>query len=471
MLKNNSAVVVVVKKVLASKPKSYFPIQHYGGRRQLSIGITKQQEQQQQHEEHIGQQQQKVPPYWKSNNGRFQRPIYIAATKQHVGKTTVSLAIISGLTKRFGKVGFIKPVGQQHVPVKTCGGEEVRVDKDSSLIREYFKLDHIDYEYISPVIIPRGYTKRYLDGNISQELQIATIMKSMTKIHKASDVTLIEGTGHCGVGSIVNLNNAKVASLLGADMILVANGGLGSAFDELQLNRVLCQHYGVRLAGVIINKVYPTKYDQTKTNMTKALKQMWGVPLLGCVPDRPYLGFAAVADLVRLFDGKLMCGHRHRLRHFNRLETNLVTTSLSTFLENLRSKPARTTYFCHATRNDIIVAFVGEYQRRKQKGEPFDALLIICGRKGKYTVSAEITDMLEDLDTPVISVELSTHEAMHKLHNFTPKLNYDDTARVEKAITHYEPHIDFDELIRRTSANNSSFNDPSSIQYEELLRL
>merc|ERR1712157_618894 len=55
------------------------------------------------------------------------------------------------------------------------------------------------------------------------------------------------------------------------------------------------------------------------------------------VPDRPYLGFAAVADLVRLFDGKLMCGHRHRLRHFNRLETNLVTTSLSTFLENLRS--------------------------------------------------------------------------------------------------------------------------------------
>ena len=33
--------------------------------------------------------------------------------------------------------------------------------------------------------------------------------------------------GHCGVGSIVNLNNAKVASILGADMVLIANGGLG----------------------------------------------------------------------------------------------------------------------------------------------------------------------------------------------------------------------------------------------------
>ena len=108
---------------------------------------------------------------------------------------------------------------------------------------------------------------------------------------------------------------------------------------------------------------------------------------------------------------------------------------------------------------------------RKQKGEAFDALLIICGRRGKYAVSTEITEMLEGLDTPVISVEMSTHEAMHLLHNFTPKLNHDDRSRVEKAISHYEPQIDFDELIRRTNACDSSFNDPGSIKYEELVRM
>jgi Mrp family chromosome partitioning ATPase len=65
------------------------------------------------------QAQQTPPPasaerFWKKNaQGRYQRPIYIAATRQHVGKTTVSLAVLSGLTKRFDKVGFIKPVGQQ----------------------------------------------------------------------------------------------------------------------------------------------------------------------------------------------------------------------------------------------------------------------------------------------------------------------------------------------------------------------
>ena len=152
-------------------------------------------------------------------DGKFQRPIYVAATKQHAGKTTVSLALMSGLTKRFGKVGFIKPVGQQHVPVQTSDGDEVRVDKDVSLLREYFNLSHVDYKYMSPVIIPRGYTKDYLDGHISFQDQLDSIKKSYSEISKNSDVVLIEGTGHCGVGSIVNLNNAKVASILGADMV------------------------------------------------------------------------------------------------------------------------------------------------------------------------------------------------------------------------------------------------------------
>eukprot|EP00965_Chrysotila_dentata_P219714 6191307-Pleurochrysis_carterae.AAC.3 len=46
------------------------------------------------------------------------RPLFVAATRQHVGKTTVSLALMAGLQKRFNKVGYIKPVGQQHVEVK-----------------------------------------------------------------------------------------------------------------------------------------------------------------------------------------------------------------------------------------------------------------------------------------------------------------------------------------------------------------
>mmetsp|Transcript_19396 Transcript_19396/g.41855 ORF Transcript_19396/g.41855 Transcript_19396/m.41855 type:complete len:494 (+) Transcript_19396:139-1620(+) len=411
--------------------------------------------------------------YWKYDpkSDRHQRPIFVAATKQHVGKTSTSLAIVSGLQKRFDKVGFIKPVGQQHVDVRSeTLDATIKVDKDVCLVRERFNLHHLDYEYMSPVIIPRGYTKKFIDGEITYEKQIADIEESFKHVSECSDVVLAEGTGHCAVGSIVNVNNAKVASILGADMVLIANGGLGSAFDELELNRILCQHYNVRIAGVVINKVRKDKYEQTKHYMAKALKQAWGVPLLGCVPDRPYLGCPALFDLERLFHTKLVCGHMHRFRHYNVNDINLVTTSLTRFLENLREKASRTLYVCHVTRDDLILGFMAEYQRTRRDDEkPFEAALVVCGRKGKYQLSNEVKDMVYGLEgAPVMIVDLSTHQAMQKIHAYTPKLNIDDKNRVTKAVEHYEPYIDFDELLRRTRSDNSSFNVPGDINFDDL---
>ncbi len=88
-------------------------------------------------------------------------PIYVSATRQHVGKTTTCLALMSGLKKRFpNSIGFLKPVGQQHVPVYSdVIGETIRVDKDVTLIKEHFQLNHCDYRHMSPVLIPSGYTK------------------------------------------------------------------------------------------------------------------------------------------------------------------------------------------------------------------------------------------------------------------------------------------------------------------------
>lgn len=72
-------------------------------------------------------------------------------------------------------------------------------------------------------------------------------------------------------------------------MLLIANGGLGSAFDELELNRLMCKEFDVKIRGVIINKVQPDKLQMIQEYMTKLLKR-WNVPLLGVIPDQPFLG-------------------------------------------------------------------------------------------------------------------------------------------------------------------------------------
>ena len=88
------------------------------------------------------------------------------------------------------------------------------------------------------VLVPKGYTKDFIDGKVDRQSQVDRIRESFAEIEKRSEVTLVEGTGHVGVGSIIDMSNAQTAALLGADVVLVANGGLGSAFDELEVRRM-----------------------------------------------------------------------------------------------------------------------------------------------------------------------------------------------------------------------------------------
>jgi len=97
---------------------------------------------------------------------------------------------------------------------------------------------------------------------------------------------------------------------------------------------------------------------------------------------------------------------------------------------------------------------MAEYQRRKAVDDgPFEAALLICGRKDKYELSQEVRDMINGLEgASVMLVEHSTHEAMQKIHNYTPKFNIADKDRVTMEVEHYEPFIDFEELLRRTTS-------------------
>ena len=375
-------------------------------------------------------------------------PIYVAATRQHVGKTSVSLALFSGLQKRFGnQVGFCKSVGQQSLEVN---GRQV--DKDAALLAQHFGLEeYLDYQDMSPVLIPPGYTRAFVDGDIRNDDQKETILKAFANVSQASSgVVLCEGTGHCAVGSIVEACNAQVAQWLGAKMVLVANGGLGKAFDELELNRSLCERYGVPLAGVIINKVVPEKYEQTKEYMTKVLRDRWDVPLLGCVPDRKFLGCPALADLERLFPGaQFISGHEHRLRHYTVRDLELVATSLHAFLQNVRKSRDRTLWVCHASRNDILLGFLMESQLR---GGDWGSALVVTGCD-EYPLSPQVWEIVTSMSSapPVVLTPYPTRHVMELIHAYTPKLNAEDGHRVRQTIAHYEPYIDFDLLLERVS--------------------
>ncbi|CAM9323253.1 unnamed protein product [Laminaria digitata] len=381
------------------------------------------------------------------------KAIFIGATKEHTGKTSVSMALIAGLVRRFGpeRVSYMKPVGQKHVMVKGKDGEDLKVDKDVAVAKEHFGLQ-APYDAMSPLVLYKGYTRDFLDGKIDPQQQAKVIREGFEELIESNDFVVVEGTGHTGVGSIVGMNNADVASLLGLDVLLVANGGLGSTYDVLTLNQNLCSARNVRVRAVLLNKVKREKKDMIENYITKALAvNSWDASVLGVVPWADSLDQPSVLDLEQMFDTTALAGREHLLRRFSRFE--LVTTSLRLLLEKLGDGgvySSSTCFVTHATRNDVILGLLSHSQdslNEKNSAKPFGAGLILTGTPPGHIPHSFVGDYIGRAAIPVLSVGLSTSKTMHKLEGFTSKMNVKDRVRTLNVIDHYEPFIDFDALL------------------------
>ncbi len=358
------------------------------------------------------------------------RGIFVAATGQNVGKTTICLGLIAALKKKFPKLGFMKPVGQQHAKINP----NLLVDKDVVLFKEYFHLSS-NYADMSPVIFPRGFTRDFLDGKINLENLKTKIERAYEKISSQNDFMIVEGTGHVGVGSITNLNNATVAASLGLDLVIIARGGLGSAFDELALNKALCDQLGVTICGVILNRVIEEKREMVQSYMKKALDR-WQIPLIGCIPYNQFLSTPTMNDFETLFKAKLLSGGEFHYRHFQSIR--LVATSLETFTERIFNDQLIVT---PATREDIILAVIAE--RQHQGHEPEHGLILT----GRYPPSATLIEKLKQAAIPSLYAAYTSYDAMRMITSFTAKILKEDVTKVEKAIELVENNIDFSLII------------------------
>jgi len=209
------------------------------------------------------------------------RQLYLAATGQNRGKTTASLGLFDGFQRTGLRTAFMKPVGQ-----RTVIDHGMPADEDAVLMHETFDLV-ADYGAMSPVHIPRGFTKAYIAGEVVDDLG-AKIVAARDTFRDRFDMLLIEGTGHAGVGAVIGLSNAVVARMLGAPAIIVSEGGVGRPIDEIVLNASHFAAHGVTVAGAIVNKVDLDAQPGIEEVLRRGLA-LNGIPLLGVLPVRAIL--------------------------------------------------------------------------------------------------------------------------------------------------------------------------------------
>jgi BioD-like phosphotransacetylase family protein len=226
------------------------------------------------------------------------RQLFLAATGQNRGKTTACVGLLDGFRRRGYRTGFSKPVGQRTMIIDGEPGDE-----DAVLMKTIFDLPD-PYTAMSPIHIPRGFTKRYLGGDVVEDMEGPIL--AAQRYFADHDIWLIEGTGHAGVGAVVGLSNARVASMLRAPTVIISEGGVGRPIDEIVLNASHFEAHGVPVAGAIVNKLRVDESPGIERTLERGLA-LHGIPLLGVLPYKPMLSSPTLEMVLRGVKGRVIC--------------------------------------------------------------------------------------------------------------------------------------------------------------------
>jgi len=360
------------------------------------------------------------------------KAVYIAGTQQNEGKTTLALGLLGELVRRGLKVGFIKPVGQQYVDV-----DGVRVDKDSLLLTSIFSVD-AKLSDTSPVAVDRYFTRNYIDNPRPEELRNA-IHEAYERVAAGKDIVVIEGTGHAGVGGVIDLSNAQVARLLGAPVVIVSSGGIGRPVDEVILNRAVFEKEGVRIAGVVVNKIIPDKFEMIRDYLAKSLTYH-GLTLLGVMPEMKQLSRLTLRQVARDIGAEVAVGEQYLDNTVERFIVGAMTAHK--VLDYLAPGVLMIT---GGDRDDLVLAAVGMCFVNASP-EKAMAGMILTGGMAPHSA---IHELLKHACFPVLLHEEDSFTVATMVNNLVAKIQIQDKAKHQTAIEIVHKHVDIDGLLTR----------------------
>ncbi len=371
-----------------------------------------------------------LPLQSKPNNTVTKR-IFVAATRMNDGKTTTCLGLYGALQSIFPRVGFIKPVGQRFVDVQ---GQ--KIDEDSVLLDSIFQV-RVPIESMSPVAIDGTFTRRFLE-NPSELLPALEdkICRSFDRVSWEKDFTIIEGSGHAGVGSVFDLSNARVAQLLNAKVILVSPGGIGRPIDELSLNKSLFDKFGVEVIGAILNKVESDKIDLVREYAGLGLARL-GIPLLGVLPVQKALSAPNLSQIAEEIQGKWLNGRRGGAKQ--RVQRVIVGAMAAKGIVDYL-QPG-TLIITPGDRDDIILAALAS---ATLSGGGQIAGLVVTNDVRPHPKLAEL---LAQTEIPVIATREESYEVTSRINHMSVKTQPQDTDKfpiIKKLIA---DHVDLAKII------------------------
>jgi BioD-like phosphotransacetylase family protein len=263
------------------------------------------------------------------------------------------------------------------------------------------------------------------------------VLASFQRVAEGKRLVLIEGTGHAGVGSVLDMSNARVAELLESKAVIVTTGGVGRPIDEILLNAALFKLHGVELAGVILNRVLPDKLDMVEYYARKSL-QSHGIQLFGVIPYQPQLEGPSIRQILEDVKGELLNGDE-------RLDTTVTRTIVGAMSPHraLEYMNRDVLLITPGDREDLILAALSSYVSGVEDGMHVSGIVLTGG----VEPHRNIMRLVRRTPVPVILVEEMTYDTASRIRDLVVKIRPTDKMKIALARRLVNNYVEIDKLL------------------------
>jgi uncharacterized protein len=363
--------------------------------------------------------------------GMDMKYLLVASTEACSGKSATILGVAARLQEKGIEIAYAQPVVTRSIPDRiaaepliTTQPAVTTIDSDLQLMAEALALpaDRLGQPVL---VLDAASTIDRLNGTDVRDY--AQLLQKNVRL--PGQLVVLEGGANLHEGSLFGLATAQTAAALDAGVLLVNRYHPLSSIDLLLSAQ---QQLGDRLLGCIINDI-PRDRVETVQNAWVPFLERAGIPVFGVVHRNGLLRSVTVKQLVEKLDAEILCRPD---------KLDLMVESLSIGAMNVNSALE---YFRRG--NNMAVVTGGDRADIQLAAlETSTQCLILTGR---LAPQAFIVCRAEDLEIPILSVDLDTLTTVEIIDRAFGQVRLQETIKINCARELFGNHCEIDRLLSR----------------------
>jgi BioD-like phosphotransacetylase family protein len=336
--------------------------------------------------------------------------IIVTSIRKDAGKTSV----IVGLAKNSSsKMGYLKPFGDRLLYRK-----KRLWDFDAAVCTAAMQAEE------SPEEMSIGFDHSKLRFMYDEKTTADKVREIAARNAKGKEIMLIESGSELTRGLSVHLDAISLCKYLDGELLVVLSGTNDQIADDACALRKTIDLAGVKLAGVIINKVHDVEdFKAVYSEHFQALQ----VPVLGVIPYAENLTKPSMRFLADLFFAKVLAGEKGLSNTIK--DVFVGAMSADAVLRMQRFNKESKLVITSGDRSDMILAALDTHA----------AGIILTNN---ILPPPNILARASGTNVPLLLVAQDTFQAAKKVDNLVSLLSRDDDEKMEQLGAMIKDHVE-----------------------------